>query len=155
MKYSRHALVTSAAAVLLGSVILIAGPSGKASKGLETTRPQPITPQSGLPAASDSISNIPNPRWGSADLRTRTYVVRVIDVVSKEPISHAKVWVEIGDLAEKRNGYTDEKGAFKFTWRVAPNRTRAHITVEAQGYMTVESFSILIEDRMIPLAKTK
>jgi hypothetical protein len=80
-------------------------------------------------------------------------VVRVIDSGSRKPIPHAKVWVEIGDTGTARNGYTDDRGAFTFSWRLGSPET--HITVEAPGYMTVEDYHTLIEDRMIQLTKIK
>ena len=85
----------------------------------------------------------------------RLYVIRVLDATSKGPISHAKVWVEMVDFSDKRNGYTDARGAFTFTWRLTMARIRTHISVEADGYPVVEDFGVLTEERLIQLSKSK
>jgi hypothetical protein len=87
--------------------------------------------------------------------KPRTYIVRVVDSASKAPktpISHAKVLVEIGDPPQTRkSGYTDARGAFSFTWQSSGSTTKTHITVEAPGFVLIEDFSNLIEERVIEL----
>lgn len=166
MTYLRYVLAAFAVA-LLGSVALSARQSRGAetaeasSSGLNATLTHPASRDAGQKTEQGAIfdeSNwdIANP-WRRAkppsENHARTYVIRVIDSTSRQPISHAKVWVEIGDPPEKRNGYTNERGAFSFQWRIAPQGTKSHITVECQGYTTVDDSRVLIEDRIIQLTK--
>lgn len=97
---------------------------------------------------------------GQDQEQTRNYIIRVVDAdsktVPKDPIPHAKVQVEIGDpLQATKNGYTDARGLFSFTWQPAGINTRAHISVEAKGFDSKEEASTLIEDRIIGLTRTK
>lgn len=85
----------------------------------------------------------------------RLYVVRVVDATSKDPIVRAKIWVEIGELPDQRNGYTDARGAFTFTWHLTKARIKTHISVEADGYPVIEDFGVLTEERLIQLSKSK
>ena len=85
----------------------------------------------------------------------RLYVIRVVDATSKDPIVRAKVWVEIGELPDQRNGYTDARGAFTFTWHLTKARIKTHISVEADGYPVIEDFGVLTEERLIQLSKSK
>jgi hypothetical protein len=78
-----------------------------------------------------------------------------MDSASKQPISHAKVWVEIVAPPEHRNGYTDSNGVFRFSRRLAANRTKATVRVESEGYRTVQNVSLLIDRRLIELTKEK
>lgn len=87
---------------------------------------------------------------------TRLYVIRVVDSVSKDPIPHAKVRVEIGNPPkDKRNGYTDSQGFFSFSWELTKTHPKSHVLVQAPGYTTVDDFAPLIEDRLIQLTKAK
>lgn len=112
-----------------------------------STDTQPFTTEEAvLPSGSVTFHN---------QKPTRTHVIRVVDSTSKDPISHAKMWVEIGDLPEKRNGYTDARGAFMFTWQVTKAHIKTHIAVEAAGYATIEDVGVLTEEWLIQLSKTK
>ncbi len=120
-----------------------------------------------IPEISDLRSQAAErPEWGlTANLPpvptyqeekpTRLYVIRVVDSVSKDPITHAKVRVEIGDPPKKRNGYTDSQGFFSFTWELTKTHPKSHVSVEAPGYTTIDDFGPLIEDRLIQLTKAK
>lgn len=105
---------------------------------------------------TDCVERVP----AQSQEHTRNYIIRVVDAdsktVPKDPIAHAKVQVEIGDPPQAtKNGYSDARGLFVFTWKPAGINTRAHITIEAKGFDLKEEISTLVEDRIIGLTKTQ
>jgi hypothetical protein len=85
---------------------------------------------------------------------TRLYVIHVIDISSKAPISNAKVTVELDNAAKtKWTGSTDAKGLFQFRWDAVTASVKAHISVQAQGFSSLDDFNLLMEDRVFELTK--
>lgn len=164
----KHARATSASALVLSSVLLLglsvrAFHSSGATFPQDTSKPLISQPDS-LTALNVSATPVPidapywdDPSWLAPtvhyDKSSRVYCVRVIDSVTKKPISQAKVWLEIGNPPRGRNGYTDVRGAFSFQFSAATNRPKMHIMVESPGYETQENSSELIKEQIIQLTK--
>ena len=103
------------------------------------------------PAINQSVPSVPH---NTQDKGIRTYVIRVIDTQSKAPVNKAKISVQLDDSAKtKWGGYTDSKGLFQFKWLTTTQSVKAHISIEAQGFMTLDDYNVLMEDRVIPLTR--
>ena len=165
MRYSRHALATSACVLVVGALFISRAvrPSHLSPIPAPPARNQAAGPQLNLgsiatPPIDDPESDIGfEPFWRQKapldNQPTQVYAVRVIDSQSRRPISNAKVWVEIGDPSQQRNGYTDSRGIFSFRWRLAANRTKVNITTESQGYATAKAVGTLVDERVIQMTK--
>jgi hypothetical protein len=96
--------------------------------------------------------SFPTPSHTSGEKETRTYLIRVIDTQSRAPVAKAKITVQLDDPAKtKRSGYTDSNGVFQFKWDAIARSVKTHISIEARGFMALDDYSLLIEDRVIPL----
>ena len=86
--------------------------------------------------------------------KTKPYIIRVIDSDAKTPIPKAKITVELeNETKTKWTGLTDPNGVFQFKWDAITPRLKAHTSVEAHGFTSVDNFQPLIEDRIIGLTK--
>jgi hypothetical protein len=110
----------------------------------------PVPASSGNHPATAQSS--PSDSHISGQKGTRTYLIRVIDTQSKAPVSKVKITVLLDDSAKtKWTGYTDSKGVFQFKWHAIAQSVKAHISIQAKGFMTLDDYNLLIEDRVIPL----
>lgn len=101
----------------------------------------------------DAGGSAPDKRQQS---KTRLYIVRVVDLSSKNPIGKAKITVELENLAKNKwSGSTDSNGLFQFKWDAAAGSIRAHISIQARGYTLLDEYSPLVEDRLIQLSKAE
>ena len=128
--------------------------------GIPTPKPYAEIP-SPSPANQQPVrSPSPPPPVGSASpdrspaLATamRTYTVRVIDA-SDAPIPNANVLIEAGGTSLAR-GKSNLAGVFAFAGPLSSQYTRVHVSVHAPGFMALDEYSPLIEERIIHLSKT-
>jgi hypothetical protein len=82
---------------------------------------------------------------------TRTYVLHVVDS-SNAPILNASVYIESGDSPLAR-GKTNPGGIFAFVGQLSSRYTQVHVSVHAAGYVPLDEYSPLIEERIIHLSK--
>lgn len=113
---------------------------------------------SGLQAPANNYRQPPTRSAATADdspqKKTKLYIIRVIDSASRTPIDKAKVRVELDNSAKtKWTGFTDANGFFEFKWNAITPRIKAHTSVEARGFASLDDFQPLIEDRIIGLSK--
>lgn len=96
------------------------------------------------------------PTTGTPDTqkKTKLYIIRVIDSASRTPINKARVTVELDNPAKtKWTGLTDANGFFEFKWDVVTPAVKAHTSIEAHGFASLDSYNVLIEDRIISLTR--
>jgi hypothetical protein len=113
---------------------------------------------SGFQAPANEYRQPPTRSAGTTDdsqqKKTKPYIIRVIDIDSKSPIAKAKVTVELeNDAKTAWTGLTDSNGVFQFKWDAITPRIKAHTSVEARGFASLDDFQPLIEDRIIGLSK--
>lgn len=112
----------------------------------------------GFQVPANEFHQPPTRSVGTADdsqqKKTKLYIIRVIDSASRTPINKAKVTVELENSAKtKWTGLTDANGFFEFKWNAVTPRIKAHTSVEAPGFASLDDFQPLIEDRIIALSK--
>ncbi|HEY6252022.1 MAG TPA: hypothetical protein VI685_18860 [Candidatus Angelobacter sp.] len=94
------------------------------------------------------------PPDASQQKNTKLYIIRVIDTLSKKPVTKAKITVELDNTAKNKwTGITDSNGFFQFKWDAMKPGVRARISIEARGYASLEDYNLLMEDRLIELHK--
>jgi hypothetical protein len=85
---------------------------------------------------------------------THIYVIKVVDGKSKEPVAKANVTVELVNTARtKWGGHTDAKGAFTFMWEPNTRSTKAHISIQAPGFWSVDDDNVLADERIFQLKR--
>ena len=105
-----------------------------------------------LRSPQDAKTKKPSPEIPQDKKATRVYVIRVIDAKSKSPVAKANVTVELADSSKtKWQGRTDSKGVFRFTWAPTARFIKAHISVQAPGFWTVDDANALVEERIIQM----
>lgn len=109
----------------------------------------------GLQAPANK-QRLSQPTTGTPDpqKKTKLYIIRVIDSASRTPINKAKVMVELDNLAKtKWTALTDTNGFFEFKWDAVAPAVKAHISIQAHGFASLDSYNVLIEDRIISLTR--
>lgn len=82
------------------------------------------------------------------------HVVKVIEAESGSPVPKATVAVELEDSSKRKwAGSADSNGVFVFTCELANGSVKAHISIEATGFWTLDDHFPLVEARIIQLRK--